>query len=435
MAKRLVLADTETGEFSGVVKEALSAAIGAVVSPMAKTALMRAPHPPFSANVRRMIGAFSAGHSWVTFGTGTHNLNDTSDHLLGTQCASVAIPTATTALGFSATGLALNLTGKMLRFYVKFDNAAVVSGIRVYVGNSGLTASWNKWIAGTEASPGAVVRSGEWATLDVTLIDAAVTGSPDIAAVDTIRIFAQGLGVTATTFKFGGVAVVDADEFERWPNGVVAFSFDDTYTAHYSKAAPYLDKFGYRATAFPILSRLDQPGYMTTSQILDLRDRGWEIGAHATNQTIHDNALTALTVPQRQAEIETLRTWMAENNCISTSYAYPVGYWSKAIADQLSAYFDSGRLATGQLNNVRLEAPYRVQTVNMGTTSLATLQNMVTAAKNSKSFLSLYVHDIVESGASGGSILRSSFETLVDYIAGSGISVATYGEVVAAAAA
>lgn len=425
-----LLADPESG-----TRAQLSATIAEAVNPLASSALMRAPHPPYAANVRSMLGAFAPGHIWAAFGTGDHNLNDTSDHYLGTQSATVAIPAASTALGFQATGLGLNLTGKMLRFYLKLDNAAVVSGVRLYVGNAGLTASWNKWITGTEASPGAVVRSGEWAVIDVTLEDATVTGTPDIANVDTIRVFAQGLGATPTVFKFGGVAVVDADELNRWPNGVLAMSFDDNFASHFTKVAPYLDKYGYRATMFPILSRFDQPGFMTTDQALNLRDRGWEIGAHATTQTVHDNALTTLSPHQRHAEFEALRIWMSNHAAISTSYAYPVGYWSKEIATQLAAYFDSGRLATGRLNNVRLEAPYRVQTLNVGVTGLATTKALIDAAVASRTFLSIYWHNIVDSGASGGAMTVANFQEIVDYVRASGIAVATYGEVVASSAA
>ena len=60
----------------------------------------------------------------------------------------------------------------------------------------------------------------------------------------------------------------------------VVFSFDDGGVSFYTKAAPILEKYGFKGLFFISTSYIGTPGFLTEAQIRDLAERGHEIGSH-----------------------------------------------------------------------------------------------------------------------------------------------------------
>lgn len=431
--------ETTTG--TDTARAVTPAGVGAAVATVATTSRLRSPVPPMSSNVTRMIPTFPTGHGWAFSGAGaTATVDYTSDFLLGAQCTRVVTTGAGGFWYLQKSGLALDLTSKHVRAYFKLIDRSKFSTFRLYLGDSGLTNNINFIIAagaGTAASP---VLSNQWTVLDIPLSWFTTVGTPNLAAIDTARIIGTDTGSgNVAEMLWGGISTTPRDELSRFPSGVVSFGFDDTFVAQTTIARPILDKYGYRATLFPIIERIGLSGsYLTLADVLHMRDQGWEIAAHASTNAVHNLAsgIVGMTDAQKIAELETLRQWNADNGCMTTTYAYPQGFWNDASAAIVSRYYAAARLASsvGPVN-VRPENPYRVGAVSVAGLSLAALKAHVDAAVAQKTHVSFLLHNVVASGATGNDITTANLSDLVDYIAAQGVAVRTFGEVMAAAAA
>jgi peptidoglycan/xylan/chitin deacetylase (PgdA/CDA1 family) len=81
-----------------------------------------------------------------------------------------------------------------------------------------------------------------------------------------------------------------ARQFDRWPDNWIAITFDDGYKDCLDYAAPILKEAGFTATVFVITDAMSgaQPisycdprrQFLNCGDLLQLRERGWEIGSH-----------------------------------------------------------------------------------------------------------------------------------------------------------
>jgi peptidoglycan/xylan/chitin deacetylase (PgdA/CDA1 family) len=85
-------------------------------------------------------------------------------------------------------------------------------------------------------------------------------------------LYLKGLG-------FEGVSVGRAIEFNS--GSKVAITFDDGCETDLITAAPVLTRLGFRATFYATGGFLGQRGYMSTAQLRELSDAGFEIGCHS----------------------------------------------------------------------------------------------------------------------------------------------------------
>lgn len=78
-------------------------------------------------------------------------------------------------------------------------------------------------------------------------------------------------------------------------NPDVAFTFDDGGVSSYTVAAPILEKYGKRGFFFVPTAYIGREGFLSSSQIVDLRNRGHVIGSHSHS---HSENMTLLTEQQ-----------------------------------------------------------------------------------------------------------------------------------------
>lgn len=114
------------------------------------------------------------------------------------------------------------------------------------------------------------------------------------------------------------------------PDRAVAITIDDAYRSVYTEAWPRLRATALPFTLFvatePVADKL--PGYMTWSQIRELRDFGVTIGAH-THSHLH---MPAASLKTNRSEIETSnRIFQKELGAKPDLFAYPYGEASDAI--------------------------------------------------------------------------------------------------------
>lgn len=99
-----------------------------------------------------------------------------------------------------------------------------------------------------------------------------------------------------------GYRFVTSSEVPGLPENArtVSLEFDDGFEEVYRLAFPVLRALGVRATVYPILDLIGQPGHMTAAQLAELRAAGWEVGSHTRSHA----DLTDLTPASLERELE-----------------------------------------------------------------------------------------------------------------------------------
>ncbi|WP_034352092.1 polysaccharide deacetylase family protein [Deinococcus phoenicis] len=98
----------------------------------------------------------------------------------------------------------------------------------------------------------------------------------------TLGMPAETLRRRVLNLRAQGYLFVTSSEVLTYPHPVKTASlrFDDGFESIYRVAFPVLRELGVRATVYPILDLIGQPGHMTQAQLDELRAAGWEIGSH-----------------------------------------------------------------------------------------------------------------------------------------------------------
>lgn len=81
------------------------------------------------------------------------------------------------------------------------------------------------------------------------------------------------------------------DYVNKHTNVKVKFTFDDGGISFYSIIAPTLEKYSFRGTFFVCTKYLNSNGFLSSSQLCELEDRGHKIATHSYS---HPDALTKL---------------------------------------------------------------------------------------------------------------------------------------------
>ena len=109
----------------------------------------------------------------------------------------------------------------------------------------------------------------------------------------------------------------------------VVFTFDDGGVSFYSKAAPILEKYGFKGVFFISTRYINTPGFLTDDQVRVLAERGHVIGSHTHS---HPNNLTLMT--ESEIEYEWRKSCEVLKNIIGHEVivaSIPNGYGSQRI--------------------------------------------------------------------------------------------------------
>jgi peptidoglycan/xylan/chitin deacetylase (PgdA/CDA1 family) len=128
------------------------------------------------------------------------------------------------------------------------------------------------------------------------------------------------------------------------PARPVAFTFDDGYDNTYTVAYPVLRAAGMRATLFVITDLVDQPGYVTWSQIRELSSAGWEIDSHTLTHPDLRALSNAELVHQRQ---QSKRELEQQTGRPLRYFSYPSGQYDNRV---ISAVGTAGYRAAVTVN-------------------------------------------------------------------------------------
>jgi peptidoglycan/xylan/chitin deacetylase (PgdA/CDA1 family) len=150
----------------------------------------------------------------------------------------------------------------------------------------------------------------------------------------------------------------------KWPDRTVVLTFDDGYENIYQFARPVLARHGFGATVFLVTRHvggesswaepppgLDVQRVLCWDQVSDLARSDWEIGAH----TLTHPDLTRLPEDELEREISSSRVEIEDRlGAAVTSFAYPFGYTSTAVAALVARHFRAA--CTVDLRRARGEA-------------------------------------------------------------------------------
>lgn len=433
-------------ELAGRLSEAaLSATIAAEVDPVAldaATAYTMAVKgfTPKTQPVNEMW-AFPgvAGHGFVSAGSvgATFDLNDTADPALGDRSVKIVTPgtgaAASTYAAVSKTGLVIDATAQFVRVWIKMDDPARVAQLNLLLGDNTFTNYFQAQFYTPESMESrSNFKAGEWLPFDIPWSYFTATGTPSRASLTAARllVYDRGSAYGPATINWNGAAGVT--ESTTYPNGVISLTFDDTFASTYTIARPYMDKYGYAGTLYPIQNNFDLPGKLTLDQAHALMSvNGWDFGYHASTQVAHDTGFDALTEAQLVAEFEAQRAWARANNVRGDSFAWPLTQFS-ALSERVAAdFFQTGRGGVDRtLETLPPSQPYRLRCIKAhADATVASLSAQVDKVKAGKGWGVVMFHDIVASGHTGNDTTTAIFQGFIDYINAEGVAVATVSQV------
>ena len=396
----------------------------------------------------QMIWGGTSGSGFSNVGSGLCTVvEDTVDFVLGDRSWSVTTDGAIAqgAVGDYVLAAPVDMTDKIPVIWLKFptllDMQRVVD-FKFYIGSNNFS-NIGYWNLLENANAWPYVQPGEWIPITLprgTFVTAG--GTIDWANIDSVQFVGFDNGAGPITFKWGGWGLTTSPKVAN-PTGVVSICVDDGHGTARTKIAPYLDKYGFRATMYMIGEILQNPGsfptYLTIAQTRVLQDlHQWAIGSHAFDVELSNTGYTDYPSATQLADMFAIRGYLNSLGFHAADHlALPLGKYDSTVLANARQVFRSVRHLTHvpgwetipAANNLKLRAvsPTAV-------TPLSTMQAWVDQAVNGGEWLIIVLHEIVDSSAAGTQILTADFQALIDYIAASGAAVKTVPEAIDAGA-
>ncbi len=403
------------------------------------------------------------GHGWTSGGGGTasSNLNDTSVYIKGTQSIRVTTAANGTQSQIRKTGLSsMDLTGKAMRLTFRVEDNTYVDRINFYVASSSFANyfQWTFYTKPSSMSSARYIQNGEWVTVVLQWADVSNSGGtysitnglPSTKTGFTELQFAvyDDAG-GAVTYYLQSVEVV-TDSTDKFPDGVVSVTFDDSWKTQYTLARPKMDNLGYRGTLYTISEYINSVGTrMTTSDLRSLQNNsGWEVSGHSYSTSAHGqtNGFSDLTSTQVDEEFVKLKLWLAENGFTGQNFAYPKGHFEVTtdgvpVSQLAEKYWRTSRTIISDIKAAwPPPMPQRVHALTgvsdasgafWTPTKVAESGGVLDRCKGSGDWLILCFHEITTGTPADTTVItQTGFNSIMDAIASRSIPVHTIEEVV-----
>lgn len=409
-----------------------------------------------SIGVEKMMWGGTSTHGFVNVGTGgIVDINDTTDFAIGVKSISLTSTTGSaTDVAAGAGGLTpIDVEGLVPVIWLKVENLEAITTLRLWVGE-GVSPNayvWeikesSDWPWVSDAS-GAAAGEG-WYRISLpygkTILNAS---APDLSVINYIRLEMSGDATGTAVVHWGGLGFAEIQD--QYANGVITLRMDDLYASQYEVVAPYLDRYGYSASAYAIAQVFKEgTGIWTDRMSLDDAHKleelhGWEICAHADSSAVHnqianqgglgDVGYTAYTSDAQLLDMYACRQYLFNNGFRSPHhFAYPQGAWDETTRANVRSLFTTGMTFNcPTYETLPVSEPTKVRCVQIvDTMTLANVQAIVDAIKAGKEWGVLAFHDIVTTPATANEWPIADFEDLIDYIFAQGIPVRLVSEVV-----
>ncbi len=286
---------------------------------------------------------------------------------------------------------------------------------------SSITAGDIATLSWTTTNVSSCTASGAWAgTRTASGLDYV---APTTNSVFTLTCVGPGGSVSRTITIVVSAVTPPPGGFAE---GMVTFSFDDSWEAAYVNALPMLEAAGFKATFYLTTNFIEQGFalFLTPARTQDIARRGHEIAGHTNS---HPD-LTTLSVAAARTELEASRAYLYYlTGAPVNSFAYPFGSVN-AMVKQLvrESGYTSARGVRGAQLNVPTSDPFDLYSDCLGTsTTLAEVRARVDAAKANKQWYILCLHDVLPFGGDNLTLTPQRFGEIVSYIRSTGIRVVT----------
>jgi len=370
------------------------------------------------------IERFQSGHGWTVLGGGASVSDDTTDFILGSQCASFATTTDGVARSVDKAGYSVDSTGNQLTITFKITDTTNITSMYLFAGDTAFS-NYYQWTICNDSTIDQFrwFKSNEWVTMTLNIGDAAVTGSPT-RTIQKLRVrVGASNGAASTTVRLGGIGLTP--EPSAWPNGVLSICFDDIYASTWTKARAKMSQYGYPGTLYAISDRISST-YMTADQLKALEAIGWDIGVHG------NLSLPGLGPIAAQADVLREKAALAALGFRGINhYAYPGGEYDVATMLMLKKHFTSCRtISYRQMETARPADPMRLRAWSVSnSTSTASINALLATIKANKGWAILVFHDIDDTAALSTQYSTTNFGTVIDNINTLGIPVRTVADV------
>lgn len=406
------------------VSAAIAATVASVVAPKADTATVRATLSPAAAQpgARMPVTMLSGTVNFVGGNAGA----DATEPVIGATNYYVNSGGAQ-AYNQSVDWVSLppqNMIGKGLMLMMKATDMQNLQFLTIYASSAANFSSYFRFRVQVPSKGKSPLTEGRWGSLFIPWSNFYImsqTGAPDASAITAIR-------VNPVDFGGGKSSRVDLGSkigvyTEPAATGHVMWSFDDSWPAAHD-LAPKLAEYGWRATMHPIVERLGQTGFITTSDLLKFQNLyGWEVGAHCMTNAQHATMI-GQTREQIDAMMVSLRGWQQANGFRSPAFAYPIGPYDESVNAAVAPHFSYARTNDECHSPSRLANPLGASAVALSATAnnLASLKAMGDQAVANKSTIHIIVHKLLTTGTpSTNEWLLSDALALVDYYASIGL--------------
>jgi hypothetical protein len=395
--------------------------------------------PPGVSVAEQMITSyvtkFEDQHGFSMVTPGAANLADTSDHVLGTQSVSFDTDGFGTQAIMQRGGMTpMNFTDQFLKIWVKVDNVAHLASLDVYLG-SGPSNVYKFRLRSSQGQQW--MTNGDWVAFTVSFSpeNYGISGSPNRAAITDIQIRASDDATgSPVRVHLNGLAMVP-EPVDRFPNGVLTFSFDDNWA---SQMGPYslLEEKGFAGTAYVIVDMVGHNDRLTLSDLQSLQTAGWDVAAHSYTDLHHYARFTTLPYEVVEDDMVDSRNYLIKNGFKAYDQcAYPGGDFTGG-ADVLGLagkYFASCRTVFSKQTETYPPPDARKLRVLLvtGPTSLVTVEQAVDDARANREWLILVFHKFAPTAADNSTWAEADFTALVEHVAASGIAVKPLGSVLA----
>ena len=394
--------------------------------------------PPIAAAAQQVdsfITQFQGDHGFTAAvaGAAASSMADTSDFTLGTQSVFVD----TNGIGGTSTIArtsmpAIDFTGHMLKVWVRVDNIAHAAALDILVGDSNFSNAYDFNVKSTQGQQ--YMTDGDWVSFSLSWDgnDTSTRGAPNKAAITDImlRVTDDATGIPVRLHA-NGLALVSIPP-QKYPNGVVSFTFDDDWDTMISQGKVLLDAHGFPGTAFVIVDRIGTGGRATLADLHSLDADGWDIAAHAYTDADHSAMFTTLSPTAVEDDMVNSREWLIDQHFIGYDHcAYPSGEFDEIgqtdVLPIAAKYFTTCRtIFSRQYEAYPPSDPrkLRVFYASMSAT-LAGAEAAIDDARLYGDWVIIVNHKLVDVPAVSTDWPIANFTALVAYVAQSGVAVDT----------
>ena len=246
-----------------------------------------------------------------------------------------------------------------------------------------------------------------------------MTGVPDLSTVTAVEVALSGAGEGPVEFSVDRLVSVP-----KLDAGYVALTFDDSTTSQYAEAFRIMQKYDIPGTVATITGSVGAEGHLTTDQMSEMKNAGWEFASHTHGHT----NLASVSAVEVRKEIEAARTWLTDHGfqAGARNLVYPYGGFDTNAVAVVKEYHDAAYRYNGtrSAGTGRVLAPYTVSRGNAIHRDRA--KNMMSRAAHYNELGVFAFHKVGD--ADGITISTADFEDVIRHLSKLDVEVVTLSE-------